>query len=100
MFAKAGTGGTTARGAAMSGDGRSLHVASGGNVVRLGAESLAPEGSVVGSTEIAALAARPAGGLYATLRTGALSVVGGPAPSESVVLAAGSARILWVEARP
>jgi hypothetical protein len=55
---------------------------------------------VVGSTEIAALAARPAGGLYATLRTGALSVVGGPAPSESVVLAAGSARILWVEARP
>jgi len=98
-FRGAGGPGSTARGAALSADARSLHVASGGNVVQLDAASLVEGGRFAGSGGVAALVARPAGGLYATLRTGRLAVLGTSAPGDGVALTGGPARILWVEAR-
>lgn len=98
----AGTGSAAsgdARGAAVSADGKTLFVAVGDEIVELKAASLGVSGRRAGAADIAAIAVRPQGDLYATSRTGELSVIGLSGVGATVPLGGGPARILWVEAQ-
>jgi hypothetical protein len=88
-----------AHGAAVSSDGSTLYLAAGDAILKLRSSTLQVAATIPSTADIIALGAGSTGVLYASSRTGLVSLVTDQGITGTMPLGGGPARILWVESR-